>query len=198
MPSILTLPRAQAPALPESGCWAVSDVDFLHPPLWQSRACVEHDERYLQPITYLLLFNALGQVWCYQRTGGDARLDGRCSVGVGGHVDAADQAGTATLTHALLRELGEELQAAPGQPAGPQHLSQLRLRALVYEGRSAVGRVHLGVVYTAQWLPAQAPQPRAGEKLASLGFQPPAQVANDSRFELWSRLATQHLSTPQP
>ncbi|MBP8225570.1 MAG: hypothetical protein KAX59_05415, partial [Acidovorax sp.] len=73
-----------------------------------------------------------------------------------------------------------------------------RLRGLIYEGLSAVGRVHLGVLYTAQWLPAAPPQPRAGEKLAGLGFMPLVQVAQDARFELWSRLAAQHLLSAQP
>ncbi len=218
MPQILTIPRPQAPALPETGCWAATDLGFLHPPLWQARADAEHDERTLQPITYLLLLDAQGQVWCYQRVGGDARLDGRCSCGVGGHVDAADAAPAtatatapdavananadfapdATLHRALLRELGEELQTEPGHAAGTQHLGQLRLRGLIYEGLSAVGRVHLGVLYTAQWLPAAPPQPRAGEKLAGLGFMPLVQVAQDARFELWSRLAAQHLLSAQP
>lgn len=217
-PMILTIPRPQAPALPDTGCWSVTDLGFLHPPLWQTRADAEHDERTLQPITYLLLHNAQGHVWCYQRVGGDARLDGRCSCGVGGHVDAADAApepatatapdavatasadfaSAATLHRALLRELAEELQTAPGHPAGEQHIDHLRLRGLIYEGLSAVGRVHLGVLYTAQWLPAAPPQPRAGEKLAGLGFMPLAHVAQDTRFELWSRLAAEHLLSAQP
>ena len=62
MPHILTLPRAQAPALPESGCWPVQNLDFLQQAVWQSRASAEHDEAWLQPIAYLLLMNASGQL----------------------------------------------------------------------------------------------------------------------------------------
>jgi hypothetical protein len=47
---ILTLPRTQPPALPEAACWGASKLDFLHPPLWQSRASVEHDEAFQQPL----------------------------------------------------------------------------------------------------------------------------------------------------
>ena len=160
MPHILTIPRAQAPALPQIGCWPVQDLDFLQAAVWQSRAHAEQDERYLQPIPYLLLRNASGQLWCYQRTGGDARLQGRCSCGVGGHVDRQD----------------------------------LHLQALIYEGQSAVGRVHLGVLYTALWLPDQAPRPEAGEALQGLGFRAAHAIVNDDQFELWSRLAAQHLT----
>lgn len=198
---ILTIPRTQAPALPDCGCWPVAKLDFVQPPLWQARADVEQDDHFLQPIVYLVLHNAQGQAWCYQRAGGDARLDGRCSVGVGGHVDSADStvpAGAhfnpdATLRRALLRELAEELQVAPKQAAGEHDLQGLRLCGLIYEGKSGVGRVHLGVLYTAQWLPRTPPQPRAGEKLTGLGFMPLADITRDSRFELWSRLAAQQL-----
>lgn len=200
---ILTIPRTQAPALPESGCWPVADLGFIQPPVWQARADAEHDERFLQPIVYLVLRNPQGLAWCYQRVGGDARLDGRCSMGVGGHVDAADSTppdhapldAAATLHRALLRELSEELLSAPGHAACPGDLRGLCLQGLIYEGLSAVGRVHLGVLYTAQWLPTQAPQPHAGEKLTSQGFLSLADIATDARFELWSRLAARHLLT---
>jgi predicted NUDIX family phosphoesterase len=193
MTHILTLPRTQAPALPESGCWPIENLRFMEPPHWQARQLAEHNEAYLQPITYLLLRNAAGQIWCYQRTGGDARLDGRCSCGVGGHVDYADiNIGTpfapdATLRRALLREVVEELGASAAD------LHNLRLQGLIYEGLSPIGRVHLGVLFTAQWLPAQAPQPVAGEALLGLGFRDAKDIANNERFELWSRLAAQHL-----
>jgi len=213
MPPILTLPRTQAPALPESSCWPVPNLDFLHAAVWQSRATAEHDEAFLQPIPYLLLRNPHGQLWCYQRSGGDARLDGRCSCGVGGHVDLQDAQPPltktnfdsclhnidkgyrpissinphATLTHALLRELAEELNA------GTADLDQLTLQGLIFEGLSAVGRVHLGVLFSANWLPAQPPQPVAGEALRGLGFLDASAIATNTQFELWSRLAAQHM-----
>jgi predicted NUDIX family phosphoesterase len=196
---ILTIPRTQAPRLPESGCWPVSNLDFMQPPLWRVRAEVEHDETLLQPIAYLVLLNEVGQAWCYQRTGGDARVDGRLSCGVGGHVDAADamatvnaQVGTlfdpeATLRRALLRELAEELHATAAD------LHELRLQCLIYEGISPIGRVHLGVLYTAQWRHTEAPQPRPDEALQGLGFMDLSAIAADPRFELWSRLTARQL-----
>lgn len=210
---ILTLPRPHAPALPESGCWPVTNLNFLNAGVWQNRAQAEQDERYIQPIPYLLLRNASGHVWCYLRIGGDARLDGCCSCGVGGHVDLQDAqplfAGhaidrnlrtpdkgyrpiasinpLATLQHALLREVAEELGA------GAADLNQLTFQGLIYEGLSPVGRVHLGVLFTAQWLLEPPPQPVAGEALLGLGFQPASAIASNAKFELWSRLAAQYL-----
>lgn len=213
MPHILTIDRTCAPTLPESGCWAVGSLDFLQQAQWHSRAQAEHNEAWLQPIPYLLLRNAAGHFWCYQRTGGDARLSGRCSCGVGGHVDAQDaqpalpanffDSGShktnkgyrpispfnpaATLRCTLLRELSEELGT------GAADLTTLRFQGLIYEGLSAVGRVHLGLLYTARWLPDLPPQPVAGEALRGLGFRPAGDIANNDEFERWSRLAAQYL-----
>ncbi|MEY4979625.1 MAG: hypothetical protein RLZZ352_1895 [Pseudomonadota bacterium] len=193
-PHILTIPRPQAPALPEAACWPVSHLGFMDPPQWRERALVEADDSLLQPVAYGVLFNDAGHVWCYQRAGGDTRVDGRLSCGVGGHVDAQDGGPAwglfdpeATLRRAWLRELAEELQA------DALHLSDMRLHGLVYEGQSAIGRVHLGVVFSARWVSAAPPQPRAGETLRSMGFMPLAHVVADERFELWSRLVAAHL-----
>lgn len=252
MPLILTVPRPQAPALPAQGCWAVADWAFLAHATWLERDQAEHDETHLQLIPYLVLHDAAGHLWCYQRKGGDTRLQGRCSCGVGGHVDAedhtndhaggADEAEIAqtpvdtdpaaaatdgthaqerkpaathpssyaddscqrsmdklyspisyqnvltTLQRALLRELAEELRPAAAD------LADLQLHGLIYEGHSPVGRVHLGLLYSARWLPTAEPQSPVGEALRALGFRPPTAVATDPAFELWSRLAAQQLA----
>ena len=202
MPSIiLTISRTQAPALPESGgCWPVADLTFMNPPHWRERGSVEQDETLLQPVAYGVLFNRAGELWCYQRTGGDARLNGSCSCGVGGHVDESDGQTPpidasacpdqcmpafdpgAILRRAWLRELSEELQNEP------LTLSEPRIHGLVYEGLSPIGRVHLGVLCSARWTDANPPQPRAGEALQALGFLPLIRIVDDPRFELWSRL----------
>jgi len=194
---ILTIPRPQAPTLPDAACWPVADLAFLNPPQWRERALVETDETQLQPVAYGVLLNDAGHVWCYQRAGGDARVDGRYSCGVGGHVDAQDASPhafhpEATLRTAWLRELAEELQA------DSLHLADVRLHGLVYEGLSAIGRVHLGVVFVARWCGPTPPQPTEGEALHALGFLPLAHIATDTRFELWSRLVAQQLLTSLP
>lgn len=196
MSLILTFPRSQAPALPEAGCWAVHSLDFLQPAGWRERADVEHDETWLQPIAYLVLHDAAGSLWCYRRSGGDTRLAGRFSCGVGGHVETCDRSGqpafnpAATLQRALERELSEELQ----DPA----IGALQLRALIHEGLTPVGRVHLGVLYTARWCGARPPQPRPGQGLQGLGFRQPGRIADDLQFEHWSRLAANYLQGESP
>jgi predicted NUDIX family phosphoesterase len=192
MPSpstILVIPRHQAPRLPEADCWAVSDFSFFHPPLWRPRAEVEHDESVLQAIPYLVLQNAAGDLWAYRRRGGDARVEGRMSCGIGGHVEREDATASAeaTLLNALNREMAEELGLSVAA------LPVARPLALIYEHLSAIGRVHLGVLYAARWTAPSEPSPPPHEALDGVGFMPAHKIADDSRFELWSRLAARFM-----
>lgn len=181
---ILTLPRTAFADLPEQGTWPWTGWPPFEP-LWIERATAEQDERYLQFIPYLLLHDALGAVWCYARRGGDRRLLDRRSCGIGGHVERIDERDSlaATLTAALQREAAEELD---DKVAGL--LADSRPRAWIYEGLSAIGRVHVGLLYTAVWPLAEPPEPREAA-LESLGFLAPETILADARFELWSRLA---------
>lgn len=192
MPHILTIPRTAAPALPFEGCWAWNDFASLPPPLWRERAEVEHDESLLQLIPYVVLRNAAGELWCYARTGGDARLDGRWSCGVGGHVEGIDAAQDIrqTLYKTARREMAEELGIAN------EVLPPLTTLALIYEGHSPIGRVHLGVLFIADWIATLPPTPPPGEVLTGIGFLPPAAIAAESRFELWSRLTAGFIAPP--
>jgi predicted NUDIX family phosphoesterase len=186
---VLVLPRAACPPLPEAAAWAWTGLAGWPAPAWLSREQAEQDEAWLQLIPYALLCNPAGQTWCYARAGGDARLTGRMSCGVGGHVEPADAGADLldTLGRALRRELTEELGAdAGGLDAGAP-------RAWLYEHRSAIGRVHLGVVYRLRWPLERDPAP-ADPALRDLGFRPLAEIARDPGFELWSRLAAAHLA----
>jgi len=81
---------------------------------WQfrPRAAVEEDEAWLQLIPYVVLRDERGAVWAYARRGGDGRLLGRRSVGVGGHIEESDRRPTLldTARACARRELAEELR----------------------------------------------------------------------------------------
>jgi len=194
MPDILTVPRDRLPPLPIEAVWAPDDLSWLDAGEWRERAAAEHDESRLQPIVYLLLRNASGAVWCYARVEGDARLLGRHSCGLGGHIDRADAKRGAptidTLNRSLCRELEEELgpTAFAGIASWPTYP-----QALIYEEHSAVGRVHIGLLYCAEWSADHDPQPMHGEALAAVGFHSLEAIVDDSRFELWSRLCARWL-----
>jgi predicted NUDIX family phosphoesterase len=193
MVSILCTTLTACPDLPEAGVWPFDPRPAREALHAVPRAEAEHDERYLQWVVYLVVQRADGALWAYRRGTGDARLQGRFSVGVGGHVDAGDAAVDlcATLQTAVRREITEELSEVDAAALLAQPLEP---RAFVYEGLSAVGRVHLGVVFLAAWTELDPPSFREAG-LRSLGFLPAADVADDPRFELWSRKVAEWLRT---
>lgn len=184
---VLTLPRAGFSCLPTQGAWRWSTKTCGASPVWLPREQAEQDERYLQLIPYLLLLNPRDEIWCYARRGGDDRLLDRLSCGVGGHVERPDQGPdlAATLASALRREVTEEL----GETVA-ERFSGLPPRAWIYEHLSAIGRVHVGVLYSGRWRDKEPPQPRE-PGIESLDFRPVSEILADTRFELWSRLAAE-------
>ena len=154
------------------------------PPAWRPRGEVETDGRLKQWIPYALLRRADGRLALYQRAGAETRLHGRWSLGVGGHVVEAD-AGTGvawswrrTLRRGLLREVAEELDG----------ISRARPRCLgvVNEEKTAVGRVHLGLVCLLDVRTTACVAPR--EELPGLEWLPPEALAGRD-LETWSALA---------
>jgi len=171
---------------PAEGCWPVhSWPDRFH---WQQRADAEHNEEWLQPIPYLLLSDRTGRLWGYRRRDGDQRLIDSLSCGLGGHVEYSDRHDSLpqTLAAALRRELEEELTNSDGVAFG-------HALGWLYEKHSAIGRVHIGIVYLARWDKEIPPSVTPGEALETVGFFSPESIADDHRFELWSRLATRFL-----
>ncbi len=181
---VLVIPRAECPSLPEADAWARTTWTWPRNWSWRRRSEAEGDERLLQIIPYALLRNARGEIWCYARSGGDSRLRDRLSAGVGGHIEDIDAAESIErmADRALRRELREELLWQP-DTAIPEPV------AWIYEGLSAIGRVHIGLLYLLSW-PEDAPlKPAEGQGLSGIGFIPAGRIADDARFELWSRLA---------
>ena len=86
-----------------------------------------------------------------------------------------------TAASALCRELAEELAWTPDR-------GSLNPAACRYEGESAIGLVHLGLIYPSVWAGENPSSPAPFEPMASLSFRPATAIASDDRFELWSRL----------
>jgi len=101
------------------------------------REGVEDDPSLKQIIPYAVVARGR-QVFCFQRTdkGGEKRLFGLRSVGVGGHVNPPDKANV--VLHALRREIEEELRLVPGWRA--------ELKGLLNDDSTSVGSVHVGIV----------------------------------------------------
>ncbi|MGS0754020.1 hypothetical protein ACVBEH_04270 [Roseateles sp. GG27B] len=155
---------------------------------WTDRPSAETNRDLQQVIPYAVLLDPVGKLWAYRRTGGDARLRQRASIGVGGHIEDVDEQGNflATVRAALWRELNEELQQPP-------NFVDAKPLAWINEQVSAVGQVHLGLVFAVAWTLPSDPMPKPGEGLEAIGFVDPEEVTEAAGFELWSVLAAQAL-----
>ena len=149
---------------------------------YESREAMERDPSFKQVIPYLVLRDG-PRYFLMQRTtaGGDARLHGRYSIGVGGHLNPGDGG----LLGGLEREWHEELVA--------DFVPPFRLIALLNDDTTEVGAVHLGAVYVAE-AEGRPVAIRETDKLTG-AFADPAEVAAvTDRMETWSRLVYELLA----
>jgi len=185
---VLVVPRAVA--VPEPWRGMLTDRGTLTATMaaiaahgrFAPRAEMEDDPTFKQVIPYLVLRD--GESWFLMRrtrAGGDVRLHDRWSIGIGGHLNPGDR----DLAGGLSREWAEELVAEfvpPFRPVG-----------LLNDDETAVGAVHLGVVYVAD----AAGRPvaiRETDKLSGSFATTPEVAAVRDRMESWSDLAFEALA----
>lgn len=148
------------------------------------RAAAETDPTFKQLIPYVVVRDR-DAVFLMHRTdaGGDRRLHGKASIGVGGHLNPVDE-GEDALLAGLRREWDEELDA-PWEPS-------FRLVGLLNDDSNPVGAVHLGVVFSvdADGGPVRV---REDDKLVGSFADRDAVVASWGRLETWSRLVASSL-----
>ena len=151
---------------------------------YERRDRMERDPSFKQVIPYLVLRDG-ERYFLMRRTaaGGDARLHGRYSIGVGGHLNPGDRG----LLGGLRREWDEELVA--------DFVPAFRLVALLNDDTTEVGAVHIGAVYVAD-AAGRRVIIRETDKLSG-AFVPPAEVeAVADGLETWSRLVFEFLVDP--
>lgn len=99
----------------------------------------ELDASFKQIIPYVILEHApTGRIYTTMRTGGDSRLIGQVSIGLGDHMDVGED-----FQACLMRELHEEIGMKPDDIKG------LRFCGYLYSEQSEVDSVHVGMVYRA-------------------------------------------------
>lgn len=151
------------------------------------RRILEELDEYRQIIPYIVL--CVGdRVVRYKRTpaGGETRLHGRTSIGLGGHVDLVDarSAGErfdllSTVERAAERELDEEL--------GNFDCLRRRWVGLLVDNETPVGKVHIGLIGV--WDIADLPQRKAEDAVGEVAAVALAQLDEESAsLETWSSL----------
>ena len=163
----------------------------LHPAnlLYLDRDFAEEAPQYKQLISYCVLKDG-DNIFRYQRTkkGGESRLHGKWSIGVGGHINPVDVQNTNfqdTYLAALKRELGEEV--------GIEGEFRNNILGCIYDDSTPVGRVHFGIVHLLELEPGFHLHIR-DEALDNGQFIPLAYLKNHIEdFENWSRLVLKNL-----
>jgi len=150
------------------------------------RRHAETDATLKQIIPYCVVVRG-GDVFLTRRTskGGDARLFGKRSIGIGGHINPVD--GADVLALGLRREIEEELTIDGAWT--------VRAVGLLNDDSTDVGSVHLGLVHVIRV--EGDVRVRETETLAG-GFTPAAdlmRLCRDERatFETWSALLVDRL-----
>jgi predicted NUDIX family phosphoesterase len=155
---------------------------------WIERSEAETNNAYKQIIPYIVVQQSKGRILCYPRHGAESRLHGFYSCGIGGHIDIEDARSTfaETVTTGMMRELKEELAGFW------EDRVKLVYRGIINETESAVGQVHLGLVYTCLCLGDYAPE--ASEEITGMEWKTPEELKLVKK-ELWSDLALELISS---
>ena len=184
---VLVLPRTAVPGgtdfhglrpVPSDGLASLLVAVASHG-RYVDRSVAEMDPIHKQLIPYVVVRDR-HRIFLMQRTdaGGDARLHGKGSIGVGGHLNPVDT-GDDPLMAGLRREWHEELDA-DWEP-------EFTLVGLLNDDGNRVGAVHLGVVFTVD----AAGRPldvRERDKLVGGFVEPEAVRVAWDRLETWSQL----------
>ena len=144
------------------------------------RSLVETDPDWLQLIPYVVLV-CEEQVFHYRRgaSGTEARLRALRSVGIGGHISEADAAGGSDPYLAgMHREVSEEVSHAV--------VAHENWLGFIFDPRTPVGKVHLGVVHL--WELAEPSAIAKEAALADCGFASLSELIRENeQFETWSQ-----------
>jgi predicted NUDIX family phosphoesterase len=184
---VLVLPRADVPGGCDFRGIRLADeatLDALRTAVaahgrYVERAVAEEDPDHKQLVPYVVVRDG-DKVFLMERTdaGGDRRLHGKASIGVGGHLNPVDD-GEDALMAGLRREWTEELVAG--------WTPDFRLVGMLNDDTNPVGAVHLGVVFEVE-AAGRPIEVRERDKLMG-GFATAETIqAAWDRLETWSQL----------
>jgi len=149
------------------------------------RPAAEDDPDFKQLIPYVVVRDS-ERVFLMQRTdaGGDARLHGKASIGVGGHLNPVDESADALMA-GLRREWAEEL-AADWEP-------EFQLVGMLNDESNPVGTVHLGIVFEVD-AAGRDLKVREHDRLTGAFATRADMAAAWDRLETWSQLVAEALA----
>jgi predicted NUDIX family phosphoesterase len=170
----------------------LSEIFVQGVPCFMDRSQVEKDPGYKQLIPYVIMGHD-GKYLSYVRgkRAGETRLVGLRSIGIGGHINPADDMPLfntdfyETYLAAVEREVAEEVSVETG------HTNHIV--ALLNDESNEVGSVHLGIVH--YWA-LDAPKVEKREQMITqMAFMTAAELQEvKDTLETWSGLCVDHLT----
>lgn len=157
------------------------------------RGDAEANPAYKQPIPYALLRRG-NQYFTYERLGGggEQRLHGKLSIGVGGHMNKVEgaQSFKQVLSVNLHRELNEELIINGAAE------SEIRAIGLINDDATDVGRVHIGLLVAIDFPESASVIVREKDKLEGKWLTLSELLGKETygRLESWSAFAVDLLA----
>ena len=112
------------------------------------RDVAEKNEQLKQPIGYCVLLDPkTKKIFLYRRATRDEdykekRLQGKWSIGIGGHIERADVKEENPIRGSMLRELKEEV--------GLDNVLKIETLGYINDDSNSVGRVHFGILYVVE------------------------------------------------
>lgn len=147
------------------------------------RGDMEEDPSYKQLISYCILENENDEILVYERLtgGGEARLHGLSSIGIGGHMNQLDDT---QIEGVLLDNAARELEEEVGvKDVNPQNLN---LIGFINDDDNEVGRVHIGLVFK---LKVKTSEVFVNETdTLKIEWKPENTLMKDAEYESWSRI----------
>ncbi|MGX0672661.1 NUDIX domain-containing protein [Staphylococcus hominis] len=153
------------------------------------RGNMEEDPSYKQLISYCLLENENDEILVYQRLsgGGEERLHGQSSVGIGGHMNnvvGADSINEVLRVNAQ-RELNEEVGLSEDRSQNIEYIG------FINDDTNAVGKVHIGVVFKIK-VKSSDVEVRETDTL-KINWVSQDEINDLNHFESWSALILKDL-----
>lgn len=166
------------------------------------RWLAEKDKTILQLIPYVICIDSNGKLLSYSRKGGgEGRLEGKKSIGIGGHVNDGDKPKKTrkntwnTVLIGAARELAEELNMDPVY--AEENLVQVGTIFTPTDGETPkttttpkVGEVHLGIIYLLEVPDDVMVCPSEGMINSKFVSPKPRDL---KKYEYWSRLIFKNL-----
>ena len=150
---------------------------------YMPRAEAEEQPAFKQIIPYVILRQG-DKIFVTRRLnkGGEARLHGKISIGVGGHINPVDEQGD-MLMKGLWREIHEEVEL--------HSHGELCSCGFINDDSNSVGSVHLGACFTHETEGEVAV--KETEKLEGLWMTLPERKASYDYMETWTQIALEVL-----